>query len=151
MRKVWLEIGVAFEARMTLLFEYQYPTEQLTAYLTTNTRCTYSIAKRIFYVYWKTPNPQARIMHEIFHFYTWHALKENRPWLLAMPSWNDLKESLTVLINLTCSDLLHSTTDKGYPQHIVLRKTISDLWLQSHSLYSIVDSPVLGRLLASAL
>ena len=69
------------------------------------------------------------VMHELWHFYTWYALGVDQEERLGKQKYNDLKEALTVLINIECKDLLKKgVEDKGYPQHQGIRQKILKYW-----------------------
>ena len=68
-------------------------------------------------------------MHELLHFYTWHAFgKKLIDEGLSRLVYNDIKESLTELLNVEFKDLLDGAVDKGYPQHQEIRAKIRNLW-----------------------
>ena len=68
-------------------------------------------------------------MHELLHFYTWHAFgKKLVDEGLSKLAYNDIKESLTELLNLEFSDLMGGKLDTGYPQHQEMRKKIKEVW-----------------------
>ena len=72
-------------------------------------------------------------MHELWHFYTWEKFGEREMIGLGMNKYNDVKEALTILLNLECSDLMNAK-DFGYPQHQNLRKIIADTWLKTKNI-----------------
>jgi hypothetical protein len=71
-------------------------------------------------------------MHELLHFYTWHALHDD---LIAVGidenQYNDIKESLTILLNTEFADLMDGAQDDGYPQHAEMRQKVQELWRSS--------------------
>jgi len=79
------------------------------------------------------------IAHELLHFYTWYAFSEELEKKgVSKEKYNDVKESLTEVLNTDFSDLLREI-DTGYPQHHDLRiqvkhmrgmgKSIKDIFL----------------------
>lgn len=103
--------------------------DTVTAYLTINTRSPYSIESNIFFV--KIPSESVRktIMHELWHFYTWYKFGVVWEEKMGKEKYNEIKEALTVLLNVECKDLLpESVLDMGYPQHQELRAKILELW-----------------------
>ncbi len=67
-------------------------------------------------------------MHELWHFYTWYrfGLYEEK---IGKQRYNDIKEALTVLLNVECKDLLpEDKQDNGYEQHKELREQILQIW-----------------------
>ncbi|HEY4501916.1 MAG TPA: hypothetical protein VJJ20_02520 [Candidatus Paceibacterota bacterium] len=68
-------------------------------------------------------------MHELWHFYTWHGLGAEQEEKLGEQRYNDLKEALTVLLNVECKDLMpDNAEDTGYPQHKNLREEMLRYW-----------------------
>ncbi len=99
------------------------------AYLTINNRSPYSIESSLFFV--KVPSESVRktVMHEIWHFYTWHKFGITWEEKMGKEEYNEIKEALTVLLNVECKDLLpEGVLDMGYPQHQELRAKILKLW-----------------------
>lgn len=135
----WKSIEADFLTRAEAMFGYEY-TKNITVYLTTNNRCTYNIEKSYFFVYLGSTFPNAIIMHELFHFYTWFAFHDYLKQKDISPKdYNDLKESLTELLNIELSDLMNGAIDYGYSQHLELRTQIKALWAKSKNLKSVID------------
>ena len=104
-------------------------TNTVTAYLTINNRSPYSIESNLFFV--KVPSESVRktVMHELWHFYTWHKFGITWEEKIGKEKYNEIKEALTVLLNVECKDLLpEGVLDMGYPQHQELRAKILKLW-----------------------
>ena len=79
-------------------------------------------------------------MHELWHFYTWYGLGTDQERKLGRQKYNDLKESLTVLLNVECNDLMPAgIQDNGYPQHQELRAMILDFWAHEKSIIKLWD------------
>lgn len=103
--------------------------KNITAYLTVNNRCPYSIEENWFFVSMSKINPVLTMMHELWHFYTWYGLGTDQEEKLGKQKYNDLKEALTVLLNIECKDLLPADViDTGYPQHQEVRNRILEFW-----------------------
>ncbi len=67
-------------------------------------------------------------MHELLHFYTLEAFAERTDELGLTPmQYNDIKESLTVLLNTEFKELMGDSIDNGYPQHQDMRTKILKL------------------------
>lgn len=124
----WSSIESEFHARAERIFGTTIPTD-ITVYLTINNRCPYDIENNSFFVSLSNESPTRTIMHELWHFYTWYGLGAGELEKLGNEKYNDLKESLTVLLNIECKDLLpEGVEDTGYPQHAEPRKRIVELW-----------------------
>ncbi len=103
--------------------------QDVTAYLTVNTRCPYSIENNYFFVSMLNAWARKTVMHELWHFYTWQRFGSDYEARLGKQKYNDIKEALTVLLNIECADLLpEGVTDTGYPQHKKLRERIVEIW-----------------------
>ena len=133
----WTAIENTFIERVEKIFGLHYPAATITAYLTTNSRCTYNIAENYFFVdfgiqplkassgrmtqprvaeQWSYDykNPNATVMHELLHFYTFHAFhsKLEQQGILKQ-AYNDIKESLTELLNVEFADLMKGARRAG--------------------------------------
>lgn len=135
----WGKIEVAFLKRIENIFGIFYPAAEITIYLTTNQRCTYNIRENYFFVNFSSKFPNGTIMHELFHFYTWHAFHED---LIKKgineSKFNDIKESLTELLNIEFADYMEGFHDDGYLQHAEMRKKVKILWEKEKNLSKVL-------------
>jgi hypothetical protein len=123
----WRAIESAALQRMEILFGTPLP-QPVTVYLSTNSRCTYNIEQKYFFVYINSPHTNGIIVHELLHFYTWFALhQELDSQGVSRERYNDIKESLTELLNTDFSNLLVAYHDDGYPQHREMRERIRSM------------------------
>jgi len=130
-QKDWAGIEKEYQKRAEAIFQTKIP-ENITAYLTINNRCPYNIEKNYLFVPVPASSVRRTIMHELFHFYTWHAFGEKLMKRgVSKEKLNDIKEALTVIFNIDFSDLMNGDIDRGYPQHQELRAEIGRLWSQS--------------------
>ncbi len=140
-RHNWDEIKDVAIQRLNQMFGIDLNNE-LTAYLTTDSRCTYNTDNDYFFVsYTSTSNPpNLIILHELLHFYTnqkyYNVLKQN-----GMPDeqYNNIKESMTVLLNVVFKDLLGGATDKGYPRHQNMRNWMRDEYTKNPNLDALIE------------
>jgi hypothetical protein len=122
------QVSEVFQKRAEKIFGLELK-KDITAYLTVNNRCPYDIEGNLFFV--SVPaNSSTRIaMHELWHFYTWYKFGSVWQGKLGNQKYNDIKEALTVLLNVECKDLLpEGVLDNGYPQHKELREEILRIW-----------------------
>jgi len=107
--------------------------KDIKAFLTINDRCPYNIKEGSFFV--TMPNDlylRKIAMHELWHFYTWYKFGITWEEKIGKEKYNGIKESLTILLNVECKDLLpEGIIDKGYIQHEELRKKIISLWKET--------------------
>jgi len=131
----WEKISTEYHKRAENIFGVIVP-HDITAYLTINTRCPYDMKHALLYV--STTYPDAvnkTAMHELWHFYTWYKYGSEWEKKLGTEKYNEIKEALTVLLNVECQDLLpEGITDKGYPQHQELRQKILELWSKNKNM-----------------
>ncbi len=133
-QKDWESIAAEFQKRAEAIFGISLPND-VVAYLTINSRCPYSIQDSFFYVSLQSTQAQRTTMHELWHFYTWYGLGINQEDKLGKQKYNDLKEALTVLLNVECRDLLpDGMTDAGYFQHQEIRQRILQHWVGDRSI-----------------
>lgn len=103
-QKDWESISADFEKRAEAIFGVSLP-NKVTAYLTINSRHPYNISNDFFFVSSLPSQSRKTIMHELWHFYTWYGFGVDQEAKLEKTKYNDLKEALTVLLNVECSDL----------------------------------------------
>lgn len=138
----WRPIEREYFSRLENIFGIKYPAETIQVYITTNGRCTYRIEDGYFFVYANpgaSNTPNQVIMHELFHFYTWEAFHEElKEQGVSDEKYNDMKESLTELLNIEFADLMVGAHDSGYPQHAEMRQKVRDLWLATRDMHRTV-------------
>ncbi len=124
----WDLVSSEFHTIAKSVFGTSIP-KNVTAYLTINSRCPYSIEDNFFYVFIQSKNVRTIVMHELWHFYTWYTLGKDQEEILGKQKYNDIKEALTVLLNVECSNLFpEGVFDIGYPQHQEIREEILKYW-----------------------
>jgi hypothetical protein len=133
-QKEWDEVASEFQKKAESIFGVSLP-DDITVYLTVNTRCPYSIKNNNFFVSMQNQSAKKTSMHELWHFYTWYGLGADQEEKAGKERYNNLKEALTVLLNVECADLLPAgVTDKGYPQHQDLRDKILEFWKEDRNM-----------------
>ncbi len=78
-------------------------------------------------------------MHELLHFYTWHVFHDD--FITSGKTeaqYNDIKESLTELLNIEFIDLMEGAHDDGYPQHAEMREKVKNLWNETKDIRKVV-------------
>lgn len=127
-QKDWDVIANKYQKQAEAIFGISLPSDVI-GYLSVNSRCPYSIENNYFFISFSSPLPRGIVMHELWHFYTWYKFGITEEQKLGKQKYNDLKEALTVLLNLECGELFpESLSDKGYPQHQELRREIMKFW-----------------------
>ena len=130
LQRNWDTVAEEFEKRAERIFGIRIA-DRITAYMTITGRYPYYIEDKakFFYVPAQKTNANATTMHELLHFYTWFKFGESEP--VDPQKYNDVKESLTALLNIEFSDLMNGVVDSGYPQHARLREMAADEWERS--------------------
>jgi hypothetical protein len=140
----WQLVSEKYQEIAERVFGMSLPSD-VTAYLTINNRCPYSVEENMFFVQMPAYSSRKTAMHELWHFYTWQAFGKEEEEKLGKQKNNEVKEALTVLLNVECKDLLpNGITDNGYPQHKELRDKILVLWQEGKdikSLWSKITNP----------
>lgn len=136
-QKEWDLISDEFKNIAENIFNISLP-DNIKAYLTINQRSPYSIENNFFYISLHNTSPRRVTMHELWHFYTWYGIGINQEEKLGSQKYNNLKESLTVLLNTECKNLLpEGVLDKGYPQHKETREKISKFWDKNKNIFDL--------------
>jgi len=137
----WSKIENDFILISDKIFNTHLSFEEITVYLTINSRCTYNISGKYFFTNLSNSDAANRIiMHELLHFYTWESFgyllrDENK---ITKEKYNDIKEALTVLLNIEYVALMNGIIDKGYPQHQELREVIKNEWVKTKDLNQVL-------------
>ena len=119
----WQKLEDRFVSKCEELFEIELE-GTVTAFLSQNQRCTYRWRENYFFIYFESKGPNKTVMHELLHFYT-HKKFESLQ--IDKEKFNEIKESLTVLLNVDFADLMGDMKDEGYPQHQEMRGKIAEM------------------------
>lgn len=137
----WHRIEKEFIRRIEEMFGIKSTSSRMTAYLTTDVRCSYNLKEDYFFVSIFSKDTNRTIMHELMHFWTWYAFRgyvdSNK---IDAAQYNDIKESLTVLLNIEFRDLMGDAIDNGYPQHQQMRATIEEEWRKSKDIRKVFNN-----------
>ncbi|MCX6822465.1 MAG: hypothetical protein NTX91_00510 [candidate division SR1 bacterium] len=112
--------------KMETLTKQPFLYDEITCYLTTLARCPYNREKGLIRLWYKAQDPVRVFLHEILHFQFHQRYRDNpKVKLLSKEQFEDLKESLTFLLNIEFKEYIEFP-DYGYPQHQELRKQLED-------------------------
>ncbi len=131
----WNLIENEFLSRCEEIFDIRLESEVI-GYLSQNQKCTYNWRENYFFIYCNSLNPLKTIMHELLHFYT-HRKYDSLG--IDSKKFNDIKESLTVLLNVDFSDLMNGEEDRGYDQHQQMRIEILQMRKEGHTIDQIFN------------
>lgn len=131
-KTAWQPHQQEFLKRIEAIFGVTSPLDIIRVFLTTDTRCSYNIEQGYFFVSVSRPFQNKTIMHELLHFWTWWKFHEEvESKRMTELCYNDVKESLTELLNVEFGDLLGEAHDDGYPQHQKMRDIVKRTWLET--------------------
>jgi hypothetical protein len=140
--KAWREIETEFFKRMDNIMKKKF-NRNITGYLTTLGICPYDPDEPsfMFSLFYPLPNSLSTCGHEIMHLYFhefyWTGVEKE----IGERKTGDLKEALTVILNLEFKDLWFAE-DKGYDEHKELRKFISDEWKKEKDFEKLLEKCV---------
>lgn len=127
--KSWMEINDEFFSRLQKIMKKKIKPTKFEGYLTTVGRCPYDYKDNFFF--YPLNNPILNILktagHEIMHIHFHQTYWKEVEKEIGKEKTGDLKEALTVLLNLEFKDLWF-VEDQGYPNHDKLRDFISKQW-----------------------
>jgi len=128
LKKYWQEIEKEFFRRMDRLMKKNFD-KDIIAYLTTLGVCPYDPDEPLFMfsLFYSLPHQLQTCGHEIMHLYFHKFYWEKVESQIGKEKTADLKEALTVLLNLEFKDLWFSN-DNGYESHKELRSFIVEKW-----------------------
>ena len=128
-QKAWAKINDEFFKRLEKITKNKFKFEKVISYVTTVMRCPYNSNEPSFMVsfFRDILNVLCTSGHELlhiqFHNTYWNQIEEQ----IGKEKTADLKEALTVLLNLEFKDLWF-VEDRGYDVHKELREFISEEW-----------------------
>jgi hypothetical protein len=140
--EAWKIIEKEFFKRMDKVMKNKF-TENISAYLTTSKTCPYDPDEGYFMISFFSSIPRAlstcghEIMHLYFHKFYWDKVEKE----IGKEKTEDLKEALTVLLNLEFKDLWFME-DMGYEPHKELREFIAQEWEKEKDFDVLLDKCV---------
>ena len=137
-QKDWNSVANEYLEPAEKIWGFALP-QDVTAYLSINNRCPYDIFGGTFYMTVPALHRlRQTVMHELWHFYTWYKFGFEWEEKLGKAKYNDLKEALTVILNIEFRNLMpEGATDKGYPQHAELREKITEIWNETRDIEAV--------------
>ncbi|MEK6951931.1 MAG: hypothetical protein AABX29_02845 [Nanoarchaeota archaeon] len=126
---MWEIIEKEYFKRIEKVMKKPIYIKKFTGYLTTAGKCPYNLKENWFMINLFSSDLGAlmttghELMHLQFHHYYWNNFEKE----VGKEKTADLKEALTVLLNLEFKDLWF-IEDPGYEKHKDLRNFVSDEW-----------------------
>ncbi len=137
----WNSIEKEYFRRLENITGKKLNIKLIRAYATTASRCPYDLEGKsfMFNIFGNTFQIILTSAHEIMHFHFhknyWAKVEKQ----VGKEKTADLKEALTVLLNLEFKDLLINS-DRGYPNHEKLREFIKQEWKKNKDFDKLIDS-----------
>lgn len=137
--KAWREIEKEFFKRMDNLMKNKFD-KDIIAYLTTVGICPYNPDEPsfMFSLFYSLPQTLKTCGHEIMHLYFHKFYWEYVEKKIGKEKTADLKEALTVLLNLEFKDLWF-VEDYGYESHKELRNFIVEKWQEEKDFEKLLE------------
>jgi len=129
LQKAWGEINNEFFKRLEKIMKKPICSEEFIGYITTIGRCPYDPDEKNFMVslFYSIPQSLVTIGHEIMHIQFHNTYWDQIEKEIGEEKTADLKEALTVLLNVEFKDLWFGK-DRGYDSHQKLRRFIEKEW-----------------------
>lgn len=141
-QKAWNKINNEFFERLEKITKKSLSFNKITAYLTTQARCPYDPEEPSFMVSMFASIPHAlktcahELMHIHFHKFYWKNIEEK----IGKEKTADLKEALTVLLNLEFRDLwILKDKGKDNEEQQKLRTFIEKQWKKEPDFHILLD------------
>lgn len=142
-QEAWNKIEKNFFKRLAKITGRKIYTNEFIGYITTIGRCPYNPKEDWFMtnLFWDLDNTLATAAHEIIHLQFHHYFEYDLKRKISNEKFQNLKEALTVLLNVEFSDLLKEK-DVGYPKHKKLREFISRKWEKEKNFKKLLEKCV---------
>lgn len=143
LQKAWKIIEEEYFRRMDKIFKKKSSFKNIIAYITTSGRCPYDPKEPSFMIslFYSLPSSLSTCGHEIMHLYFHKFYWKDIEKKIGEEKTADLKEALTVLLNLEFKDLWF-TEDRGYEPHQELRKFIVEKWKEEKDFEKLLEKCV---------
>lgn len=142
----WNKISKEYFDKLEKLLEVRLEIKEIPVYLTNSPMCTYDPRKKSasFYAHlygnmsWVMNVAMHELMHIYFHNSKYWEICEKQ---IGKRQTFDLKEALTVLLNLEFRNLLINE-DEGYEMHKELRKFIANQWKKKPDFDNLINQSI---------
>jgi len=143
LEKSWRKIEKKFFKRLKKVSQKPIFTKHFKCYFTSGFMCPYNEKENWFMVsMWHSiPRNITNICHEILHLQFLYYYEKYCKKFLSKEQTEDLKESLTFLLNTDFNDLILSE-DFGYPTHKKLRLKLEKIWQKEKDFKKFLDKAI---------
>jgi hypothetical protein len=145
LEKSWRIVEKKYFTTLAKITNQPIFTKEFTCYFTTGLMCPYNEKENWFMVsMWHSiPSSITIICHEIMHLQFLHYYKKYlQKNGLSNDQIENLKESLTFLLNEPEFNKIILCDDTGYPEHQKLRKKLKNIWLENKDFKSLIDKAI---------
>lgn len=142
--KEWLKIEKDFLTKLEKIHKKSFPYNSVKGVVSSANRFGYNPNQRWFAVsmfrnkFMAIDIATHELMHFMFHKYYWKICSDKE---LSWKQIWDIKESLTVILNLEFSNIRFEE-DYGYPEHKKIRTTIEKSWKKNHNFRKAIESAI---------
>lgn len=138
----WQKINNKYFEKLAEILNIRIPTKKYTVYLTNAGRCPFNAWENWLMVRIFDEKVDMIVAHEIMHIEFINAYSIYcKDAGLSPKQFDDLRESLTVLLNEEMKDIL-SRPDYGYKEHQNLRNQIIQLWRKNKNFKNLLDNTI---------
>jgi len=145
-QKAWNKINDEYFKRLEKITGKKFPFDQITAYLTTQTRCPYNPEKNPWFmvsIFQPLPKVMEVAGHELMHIHFHNTHWEKVEKEIGQEKTSDLKEALTVLLNIEFKDLWFMRDGgKNNESQQKLRNFIKKTWKEKQDFDYLIDKCV---------
>lgn len=145
LEKSWKVVDKKYFKILSSITQKPIFTDKFDCYFTTGLMCPYNEKEKWFMVsMWHSiPFSITTICHEIMHLQFLHYYKNYlKKKGLTNDQIEDLKESLTFLLNESEFESIILSQDNGYPEHEKLRKKLSNIWSKNKDFQNLIDEAI---------
>jgi hypothetical protein len=145
LEKIWRSVEGKYFAKLARLTGKPIYCAEFKCYFTTGLMCPYNEKENWFMVsMWHSiPASITTICHEIMHLQFLHHYRDYlKKKGLKNDQIEDLKESLTFLLNDPEFDQIILCNDNGYPDHFKLRKKLKNIWEKNRNFQELVEEGI---------
>ena len=140
----WGKIEKKYFRRLLKITGNRIYAKEFTVFMTTTGRCPYFPKQNAFMVSIFGSNLDEKMLiiaHELMHLQFHHYYEKKLLKRISKKMFNDIKESLTVLLNLEFKGL-HLSKDRGYPSHAKLREFMTKEWKENKDFDMLVSKSI---------
>lgn len=139
LEKIWRGVEDKFFERLAEITGKEF-LGNVTCFVTLMGSCPYNIDERWFMtsIYYDIPKAIVSIGHELLHIHFHDYYFKDIEKTIGTDKTHDLREALTVLLNLEFRDLLIGF-DKGYEVHKELRDFIKTAWIEEKNFDNLLN------------